>query len=430
MTGAKAPSRVLARRVIGDHAMGAMPSAKPSGHKTALESYKRAVMPPPSPFGSETFALMSHRHVLSQASASDDSDDEELLLEPTVVRDSHIKKFRLSASRYLLTYAQCPEDPEDIFLKLDTRRVIKQAVGCIELHEDGNPHVHIAVEYEKKLNSVDPAYFDYAYDVGYDNYHPNFSPAKSWGACVNYCRGKEKTLVQLFQWKCSFQEAVDSAKVEKIDLFGKARAFERDEEGWIQYCHDHRVSFQYCSKIWEIVNRGTPVQVVDVAFEPSGPPPATYDPRFAFMVLPADFSRAIVLCGPSGIGKTVWAVNQLVAIFGRGLQVGDIDDLKLLRTDMRFLLFDEIRFNGCPRTGKGQWPLEKQIALCDTERARSIRCRHTNASIPANMPRVFTCTEYLPFTKDYQVERRITVINMYLDRDLEALWPPMYTSAF
>lgn len=375
---------------------------------------------------------MSHKFVLSQCDASDNDSDttQELLLDPAVVRDSAFKKFRLSASRYLLTYAQCPEDPEDIFLKLDTKRKIKQAVGCIELHADGNPHVHIAVEYEKKLNSVDPRYFDYAYDVNCESYHPNFSVAQTWAKCVNYCRGKEKTLVQLFQWRCSFQEAVES-KVEKVALFTKAREFQdaRSEEGWLQWCYDKHISFQYCSRVWDIVNRSTPIQVVDTAFEPRGPAPCTLDARYAFMVLPPMDGRALVLCGPSGSGKTVWAANSLVAKYGRGLQVGDIDDLKLLKHDMRFLLFDEIRFNGCPRTGKGQWPLEKQIALCDLERSRSVRCRHTNASIPADLPRVFTCTEYLPFTRDYQIERRIIIVNMYLDRSDDDLWPPTHYSS-
>lgn len=364
------------------------------------------------------------RFILAEA-----EDDIDHLLQATVAEPLEValKSKKLSAKKFLLTYAQCPEDPEHVFESIDKRRKIARAVGCIELHADGNPHIHIALEFEKKLTTPNFRFFDYSYNDECDVYHPNISPAESWPKCINYCRGKEKTLVQLFQWRCTFQEALDTATAAskaKANLFAKARNCS-DVEEWYQWCYENSVSSQFCRDVWAITLRAPFVQNIDAARPLNADPPRSYDPRFGEMALPDSFAKCVVICGPTGIGKTTWARNHLVGRFGCGLQVGDIDDLKLLNANHKFILFDEIRFNGDPDTGKGRWPLHVQIAIADTEYGRTIRCRHSNAVIPQDMPKVFTCTEYLPFTYDGQIERRIHIINMYQDRGVPDLWPPI-----
>lgn len=373
-------------------------------------------MPPPSTlrvneFGSHT--PMSH-FIIDEASESEQdlADSHDL---PTAAEA--IKRFRLSGRRYLLTYAQCPEDPEEIYEFINRKRAVKQAVGCIELHQDGHPHVHIAVEFDKKLNSTDPRYFDYAYSGDCESYHPNISPATSWPRCINYCRGKNKTLIQLYQWKCTFQEALDSSaadRTERHNLFEVCAGFERNKREWINWCYGNRVNPVYCTMVWNTLHSAPDVATVGARVRPLGECPATVDHRFATMVLPPDFAKPLVVLGASGIGKTTWVIKSMFDRFGVGLSVGDIDVLKQLDPKIHnWILFDEIRFNGDPSTGKGKWPLERQIAICDTELGRTVRCRHTNGVIPEGFPRVFTCTETLPFTQNFQIERRINIVNMY-----------------
>lgn len=376
---------------------------------------------------------MAHRFILDQASASDMSDtasaDEmELLAPPAEVRAA--ARFRVNAKKFLLTYARCPEDPEHIFSVLDSRRKIARAVGCIELHQDGDPHVHIALEYEVKYSTTNSRAWDYEYDVGYDVYHPNVSVAKSWPKCLNYCRGKDKETVALFQWRCTFQEALDQHVVDgaarvKPNLAAVARSLTR--EAWLQYCYEQGVNFGYCEGVWKHINAAADVSTIRSVEPAPGPPPPGLDASLAFRELPAVLGRSIVVCGPSGSGKTTWATAQLLARYGTFLMVNNIDTLRTLRPEIhRAILFDEIRFNGDLRTGKGRRPLEGQIAACDLERGRTIRCRYSDAAVPAGMPRIFTCTDYLPFSRDVtgQIARRIVIINLYQDRDTDDLWPP------
>lgn len=365
------------------------------------------------------------RFILDEASASDDdfADQHDL---PTAVQHSEKTKVnRWSGKRFLLTYAQCPEDPNDIFDKLNALRTIKQAVGCIELHQDGNPHIHIAVEFEKKLNTTNMRFFDYAYSADCDSYHPNVSPALSWSKCINYCRGKNKTLVELYQWKCTFQEALDSSSSgggkNKYDLFAVAAGFADDQRAWTQWCYEHDVSPLWKSDVWRQLRMPVGVSSRDEPMELDAVRPTTIDPRFAFMVLPEHFKQSVVLLGPSNCGKTTWAVNHMVERFGKILVVNEIDDLRRLDATHKGIVFDEIRFTGDLSTGKGKWPLHSQIAVVDNALGRSIHCRNINAWIPKATPKLFTCTEKFCFTYNYQVWRRLNIINLYPEPE-EDFW--------
>lgn len=353
----------------------------------------------------------------TEAAESDISDTEfDLLVEPRE-HQQPVKKPRWSGKRFLVTYAQCLEDPNDVFAKLDAKRSIARAVGATELHEDGNQHIHIAVEFEVKLNTYDCRWFDYQYGPDCQVYHPNFSAAKSWPRCINYCRGKEKKLVDLFQWRCTFQEALDTHTAaacakSKPDLYEACRAVYPDREKWHQWCYENGAAL-FMREVWSVVDKPPILQSITkpLAF---GPDSGCVDVRFQFLQLPADFTKPVVVIGPSGAGKTTWAINSMLARFGQGMSVCQTDDLRLLdfRVD-KFVIFDEIRFNGDAVSGKGAWPLEKQVAICDTALARAVHCRYGNAVLPAGFPRIFTAAERMPFVDNFQIRRRIHIINLY-----------------
>lgn len=393
------------------------------GHRLPWNLIKGSLAPRPAPRTRGVLYLELHtmaQFVASQAGCSDDDtpSDEELLIDPAEWRaPGPVHKARWSGKHFLITYAQCPEDPDDIFTKLDNKRKIERAVGCIELHEDGNPHVHIALVFEKKLNTTDCRYFDYAYGSGYQSYHPNFSTAKNWPACINYCRGKKKELVKLYQWRCTFQEALDTHTAEraaagKPNLFEECRKLMPDREAWIQWCYEHNAA-QFMREVWDECTR-PPISSIDTAMRLDGKGP-TYDPSLEWRALPETFTKSVVLIGPSGCGKTTWAVEQLVRRFGVGLLCNHTDDLRKLDVRVhKFILFDEIRFNG-GYDGKGAWPLEKQVSIVDTALPRSIHARYGCALIPPDFPKLFTAAERMPFENNYQVTRRIQVINLYPD---------------
>lgn len=89
--------------------------------------------------------------------------------------------------------------------------------------------------------------------------------------------------------------------------------------------------------------------------------------------------KALVLRGPPAIGKTNWALAQ----FERPFLVCDLDDLKAIPEGSDGLVFDEMLFF--------QYSKQKQVYMTDLAFERTIRTRNTNAKIPANMQRIFTC---------------------------------------
>lgn len=365
------------------------------------------------------------QYIINEASSTSDDEFADQHDLPTAAQHTAAikKKFRLSGKKYLLTYAQCPEDPHDVFKQINARSEVARAVGCIELHQDGEPHIHIAVEFKKKLNTTNVRYFDYQYSPDCESYHPNISPAENWRKCINYCRGTNKTLIELYQWNCTFQEALD-VNVEgtkKYDLFAVAETFADNQRGWTQWCYEHGVSPLWKTDVWKQLRTPTGVSTSDEPVAINAARAATFDDRFLTMVLPESFEQCVVLLGPSGSGKTTWAINHMVERFGRILVVNEIDDLRRLNPTHKGIVFDEIRFNGDRVSGKGRWPEHSQVALVDNMIGRSIHCRNINAWIPANTPKLFTCTDFLPFTKDYQIERRCQFICLY-EKTYEWYW--------
>jgi len=98
-----------------------------------------------------------------------------------------------------------------------------------------------------------------------------------------------------------------------------------------------------------------------------------------FKVFEWNRKKALVLRGPPNTGKTNWALAQ----FDKPYLVCDLDDLKTIPDGCDGLVFDEMLF--------AMMCKQKQVYLTDLAFERTIRTRNTNAKIPANMPRIFTC---------------------------------------
>jgi len=110
-----------------------------------------------------------------------------------------------------------------------------------------------------------------------------------------------------------------------------------------------------------------------------------------------------VLKGLANCGKTNWAISQ----FENPLLVSDLDQLKDIHKKTDGLIFDEMLFEHIPK--------QAQIYLLDMAMDRTIRTRHSNAVIPRNMPRIFTCNEHeyvFGATPHESVTRRYNTIHI------------------
>lgn len=113
--------------------------------------------------------------------------------------------------------------------------------------------------------------------------------------------------------------------------------------------------------------------------------------------------RVLFLSGKTGTGKTQWSVHQ----FRAPLIVSQWDDLKTFdRRRHDGIVFDDISFGNLER--------EHAIAITDWEVDRSIKCRFTNAFIPAKTRKIFctnqTFEEYFPYDPHNAIRRRISKI--------------------
>jgi len=112
------------------------------------------------------------------------------------------------------------------------------------------------------------------------------------------------------------------------------------------------------------------------------------------------FTRVLFIHGPTGTGKTQWAVHQ----FTNPLLVSHIDSLKNLTEKHDGIVFDDMSFAHLPR--------ESVIHLLDWDEDREIHCRYRCATIPKHTRKIFTSNktfaEVFPYDETNAIRRRIT----------------------
>lgn len=87
---------------------------------------------------------------------------------------------------WFLTYPKCPIKKEDALTILETNfpnQTIKEYIVAEEEHEDGEPHLHAFIKFDKKIK------FTQRFDLL--EYHGHYEPAKCWKAVEKYCKKKE-----------------------------------------------------------------------------------------------------------------------------------------------------------------------------------------------------------------------------------------------
>lgn len=140
---------------------------------------------------------------------------------------------------------------------------------------------------------------------------------------------------------------------------------------------------------------------------PQAPPPPCRGLDTYGLIPPWDRSKALILHGLSGLGKS----NLARSLMPTALFCSQIEDIKKFNKKIHEgIIFDDMNFMGDDK-GKGRWPREAMIHLVDYDFPRSIHCRYLNATVPAGTPKIFT-TNLSPreilLVSDTAIRRRIT----------------------
>ncbi|AFQ93624.1 replication associated protein [Bean chlorosis virus] len=100
-----------------------------------------------------------------------------------------IKRFRINAKNYFLTYPQCSLTKDEALSQLQSLETLvnkKFIKVCRELHENGEPHLHVLIQFEGKYQCKNNRFFDLVSPTRSAHFHPNIQGAKSSSDVKSY----------------------------------------------------------------------------------------------------------------------------------------------------------------------------------------------------------------------------------------------------
>ncbi|ADR77532.1 replication-associated protein [Sida golden mosaic Liguanea virus-[Jamaica:1:2008]] len=108
-----------------------------------------------------------------------------------------VKHFRINAKNFFLTYADCSLSKEEALSQLQNintpvnQKFIKI---CREFHKNGNPHLHVLIQFEGKYQCTNNRFFDLVSPTRSAHFHPNIQGAKSSSDVKSYINKDGDTL--------------------------------------------------------------------------------------------------------------------------------------------------------------------------------------------------------------------------------------------
>nr|CDI30251.2 replication associated protein [Okra enation leaf curl virus]CDN67505.1 replication associated Protein [Okra enation leaf curl virus]CDN67511.1 replication associated Protein [Okra enation leaf curl virus]CDN67516.1 replication associated Protein [Okra enation leaf curl virus]CDN67521.1 replication associated Protein [Okra enation leaf curl virus] len=99
------------------------------------------------------------------------------------------KHFLINSKNYFLTYPKCSLTKEEALSQIknfQTPTSKKYIKICRELHENGEPHLHVLIQFEGKYKCQNQRFFDLVSPSRSAHFHPNIQGAKSSSDVKSY----------------------------------------------------------------------------------------------------------------------------------------------------------------------------------------------------------------------------------------------------
>nr|AHI17210.1 Replication-associated protein [Tomato yellow leaf curl virus] len=99
------------------------------------------------------------------------------------------KRFQINCKNYFLTYPKCSLAKEEALSQLqnlETPTNKKYIKVCRELHENGEPHLHVLIQFDGKFKCQNQRFFDLVSPSRAAHFHPNIQGAKSSSDVKSY----------------------------------------------------------------------------------------------------------------------------------------------------------------------------------------------------------------------------------------------------
>ncbi|CAI26267.1 replication-associated protein [Tomato leaf curl Madagascar virus-Menabe [Madagascar:Morondova:2001]] len=100
-----------------------------------------------------------------------------------------LRRFKICAKNYFLTYPKCSLTKEETLSQIQSLQtpVNKLFIKiCRELHENGEPHLHVLIQFEGKYQCTNQRFFDLVSPTRSAHFHPNIQGAKSSSDVKSY----------------------------------------------------------------------------------------------------------------------------------------------------------------------------------------------------------------------------------------------------
>lgn len=275
---------------------------------------------------------------------------------------------RLSAKSFLLTYAQCPVNKQDLFDYLLRKGETELLVVCAETHADGNPHLHAYVTYKQKKVNCSMKYFDFC------GYHPNIrvhrqgcDPVVSAMNCWNYCLKSDANPLtrgsppekQKRKRESAFRDALSVCQRTSVGAAMDVLLAECAYETIVHYEQIERALLSERRKHSKCRIAARPL--ADFSAAPKN--------------LPEE--KALYFWGDTNLGKTAFAR----ALLPEAQLVRHIDQLKGVDFS-KGIIFDDFAVS--------HWPVTSIIHLLDWEEESGINVKHSHVVIPPHTKKIFT----------------------------------------
>lgn len=290
--------------------------------------------------------------------------------------------FRIQTASFFLTYPQCPLDFDYVYDQL--REIKYNDIGvdlvCVgrELHEDGQPHYHAYVKFQKKINLRNIRFFDLTH------YHPNIQACKKVNECLKYVTkdGEYKANFEL-KIKYTLKECLLRANDEKefIDL------------GLQSMDWKFGYGFNSLLKLWEKHQKEKKLMVFQPLYDYS-----TF--RINDVELICHLSgiithakdggrtKSIWLYGPSRTGKT--ALARSVGVHSYLHEIWNADNIA---DEATYCVFDDFEWDVLKRQYKSLLGCMKDITITDKYRSKKNLVYNMPAIVLSNTLPVFSIDE-------------------------------------
>lgn len=154
---------------------------------------------------------------------------------PTEVVTESKKKFRLQAKNFFLTYPQCPTTKEVALERIKGKWKDVKSLVCQEEHQDGNKHLHIFLQFDKRIHTTKADYFDF---IG--GQHGNYQTARSCRDVIKYVTKKGDYISDGIDVKTATNvgQSISTVVAEKIDEGASIKEISNEYRGF--YMHHKR----------------------------------------------------------------------------------------------------------------------------------------------------------------------------------------------